>query len=475
MNPGTAVRIVDFFDIFIISVVLYFCILWLRERSSRIAFAGITLVAALYVAARTFNMYLTSFLFQAGFAALLVALVVVFQLDIRRAFERLALRNIFQFSRTATPIEQTVGTIVDSMFALAANSVGALVVIKGRESIDMHIRAGTELDGLVSTTLIRNIFSPRAPGHDGAMLVEGNRVKGFGFYLPLSMKSTRIGQTGGTRHAAAMGLAERSDSLVIVVSEERGKVSVAMHGELIRIESPDELRRRLTDFYAAHTPALRTSLRRLTSNPGTKTAAVVLSSALWLLFARQAETVSRGFDVPVEVRDIPSGWIIKSVDPSVVRVTLSGRERAFTDASDNFMVSLRPDTLAEGMQRLTISDQHIVRSEGLSVDNISPAAVKVAAYRTVERRLPVHVTLSGRPTAGRRIARASPQPDSVTVLLAASIEKPPERCTTEPVDLESVTADTVVRVRLRPIQDAQFVNLQQAQVRVSIEFEKRGK
>jgi uncharacterized protein (TIGR00159 family) len=468
------VRIADFFDISVIAVILYFGILWLRERSSRSAIGGILGVAALYACARTFDMYLTSFLFQAGFTALLVALVVVFQMDIRRLFERLASRPLFKLFETTKEVRQTSDVLVDAAFAMASKSIGALIVLKGQEAIDMHIRAGTQLDGLVTKQIITNIFYPRSPGHDGAMLIEGNRIRGFGMYLPLSMKSTRIG-TGGTRHSAALGMAERSDAFVIVVSEERGTVSVAYRGALHLADTPEKLHGMLVDFSATVSPDTRRRLKHLVENPGIKILSVVLAASLWMLFARRAESVSRSFEAPIEFRNVPDGWVIEETQPSVVRIALSGRKRMFETAENSLKISLEPDSLFDGVQNETITEDDVVRPAGLAVDKISPASVKIRAYKTTEVQIPVKVLFSGRMPRGMKLVKTKIEPETVRMLVRSASTLPPDSLTTEPVQLADIKNDTVVRARLKIPARMRLIDPAQPEVRVTLTVEKTEK
>jgi len=469
--------VVHFFyilDIAIISVFLYFCIEWLKERSSRSALGGILLIAAVYICAHTFDMYLTSFLFQAGFTALIVALVVVFQMDIRRLFERLAARHPFENPLRRKTSPETADVLVQAAFALAEKSIGALIVLKGREALDMHIRAGTPLDGMVSMQIITNIFYPRSPGHDGAMVIEGNRVKGFGVYLPLSVKATRIG-TGGTRHAAALGLAERSDALVIVVSEERGTVSVAWQGVLSVVDSPEKLRSRLAEFYAALSPDMRRKLRYVTSNPGTKILSVVLATALWFIFARHAESISRSFEAPIEFRKIPAGWIIEETQPPTARITLSGRERMFKNAENVLKISLTLDSLSEGVQNIAMLEDNVVRPAGLSVDKIAPASVRLRAYQTAEVQAPVKAQFGGRLPPKTRLVKARVEPERVKMLVRRAWGAIPDTIFTMPIGLSDIGQDTAVRVRLKLPAHARCIEPAQPEVRVVIDVEKEGK
>src|SRR5699024_10925097 len=137
----------------------------------------------------------------------------------------------------------------------------ALIVLKGKEEWDRHITGGVELQGQVSLPLLFSIFDPKTAGHDGALLIENGLITKFGTHLPLSTHLHKISR-GATRHAAALGLSERCDALVIVVSEERGVISVARQGQLIELDASSDLKSHLTEFWAELYEEKKNNLRQ---------------------------------------------------------------------------------------------------------------------------------------------------------------------------------------------------------------------
>ena len=208
-------RIQDILDIAIISVMISALLIWFKDRASRFVFLGITLLGAVYLLARFFQLYLTTVALQGFFTILLFVLVVIFQEDLRRFFERLAMLGRFRkrffavaaFNESAEIIAQTAAD-------LAHKRVGALIVLQGKDPLDRHLTGGSNLDGLLSQSLLESIFDPHSIGHDGAVLIDGNRVMRFGCHLPLSANAAQHGNLG-LRHTAALGLSERSDALCL--------------------------------------------------------------------------------------------------------------------------------------------------------------------------------------------------------------------------------------------------------------------
>ena len=323
-------RIADALDIALISIVLYTILVWFRTTASRSVAIGVSLLAVLYFAARLFDLYLTSLAFQTAFAALLVGLVVIFQEDMRRMLERLAsLGSLGQLKQRAN-LRPIVDLLVEAVFHLAESRTGALIALKGREPLGRHLDGGIVLDGRLSKPLLYSIFDAGSPGHDGAVVLAQDRVTLFGAHLPISKNQQEI-RGRGTRHSAAAGLAELSDALVIVVSEERGVVSVAQQGKLTVCESASALKGHVEDFYEQHFPQQSSGATRamLSKHWPLKVIALLVAVLAWFVFAYQPHTIQRTFVAPVEYRNVPQSLIVDELAANEVRITLSGGERAF--------------------------------------------------------------------------------------------------------------------------------------------------
>ncbi|MFB6374562.1 MAG: diadenylate cyclase, partial [Bradymonadaceae bacterium] len=241
-------RPADLLDIALVATALYFAFVWIRQRVSRAVGFGLGAVILAYVTAQLLDLYLTTMTFRVGLTFFLFGLILVFQDDIRRLFERL---RAFQFGGGRGEDHDSWGyldEIVAAVEQMAEETTGALIVMEGAEAIEVHTHGGRQLDGEVSRPLLRSIFDPDTDGHDGAVIVDNGRIERFGVHLPLATDGDKLG-AGGTRHAAALGLSERSDAMIIVVSEETGRVSVAREGTLRTVHSPDELDAQLADFF----------------------------------------------------------------------------------------------------------------------------------------------------------------------------------------------------------------------------------
>ena len=353
-------------DVCVVTVLVYSGLRWLRRRASRAVAICLLLVATLYVSALLLDMYLTLSAFRIGLTVILLALIIVFQQDIRRGFEQL---STWRFSGRSRAESGSVDTLLEAVNLLAKEEIGALLAIQGRQPIEPHISGGVPVGGRISIPLLHSIFHPATQGHDGAVLIDGDVIKKLGVHLPLSKNLSEVGRAG-TRHTAALGLAECCDALVIVVSEERGTISVAEESRLDAIESMGELKHKLDGFYGrrVQTPKELAQGNWLTANLGLKLLAVAIACGLWFLFAYDVETLRRTFrDVPIELRNVADGWVVRDTFPSVAQVTLSGSERAFTRLNPSDLKASIDLSDVQGTADISLTKEHFELPTGLSL------------------------------------------------------------------------------------------------------------
>src|SRR6476620_575145 len=208
-TPFFNIGIADIADVFVVAVLLYTVTAWLKQTRAAFIIRGIFILAAVYIIARYFDLQLTAWLFQGFFAIFLIIIVVIFQEELRQIFERIAVWSLT--TKAARPLRSdAVDILVSTLADLAKEKIGALVVVEGRDPIDRHIMGGIELGGKISEPLLKSIFDPHSPGHDGSAIIENERISRFAAHLPLSNDFQQLVNVG-TRHSAALGLAELSD------------------------------------------------------------------------------------------------------------------------------------------------------------------------------------------------------------------------------------------------------------------------
>lgn len=235
-------------EIAIIAFLIYHIMIWFKNTRAWTLLKGILVILAFTFIAWMLKLDTILWILENTALIASTAIVIIFQPELRKALEQLGSKNIitdllpFESSRPAEGVmtEKTINELVRASVELAKAKTGALMVIEKEVSLKDIERTGIEIDGLVTSQLLINIFEHNTPLHDGAVVIRGNRVVAATCYLPLS-DNTSINKALGTRHRAAVGISEVTDSLTIVVSEETGRISLAENGQLIRITDADSL------------------------------------------------------------------------------------------------------------------------------------------------------------------------------------------------------------------------------------------
>ena len=464
-------RIEDVLDVILIWIMISALLIWFKDRASRFVFLGIIFLGGVYLLARFFQLYLTTVVLQAFFAILLFVLVVIFQEDLRRFFERLAMLGRFpkQFFAT-TPFEQSADIITQTAADLARRRVGALIVLQGDDPLDRHLTGCIPLDGQLSQPLLESIFDPHSPGHDGAVLIDNNRVVRFGCHLPLSDNAARHGNLG-LRHTAALGLSERSDAICIVVSEERGTLSLAKGERLTQMANASALHVELEDFFAKRAPLDKSKpvQRWLKENQREKLIAIALACVLWLVFGYQRETIRRDFTVPVEYANVPAEWVLEEPKTTEVKVMLMGPAQAFRLLSpQSLRITLDLSHTRPGTQELRLTSDLVKTPSNLAVTSITPERIRVVTSGLLPVTIPIEVLTQNTPPPGIAVEGMEVTPASVKALIPHSLRSKRVRLLTDPIDLSQLNGQRVFTPTLRHPVEVRFPGGKKPTVRVII-------
>ena len=383
----TEVRLSDVLDVVIVATLIWVGIAWLQNTRARLSLLGIAILGGFYLLAQQFEFQLTSWLLQGFFAVVVLIVVIVFQDDLRRLFERIAIWGLRRQAPKLTP--DIIGTLVSAAARLAQQRTGALIVVPGREPLDRHVEGGTDLNGRASEALLLSLFDSNSPGHDGAVILQGDLVSRFGVHLPLSRDWDRLGP-GGTRHAAALGIAERTDAVCVAVSEERGVISIAQAGELIQLPNVEALAKRMHDFIETvqPNPTAETGLsaRRIARRWGEALIALVLASFLWFVAIPGATITTSSREVPIQIENLPEGYELVKIEPPTVEVVLEGRRRDLYLSSTEDLHAVVDVLLVQlGRRTFQIGPELIAHPAGLRVIEVRPHQFKLAVKSTDSR------------------------------------------------------------------------------------------
>lgn len=248
-----SIRWVDIVEILLIAFLMYHILVWVKNTRAWSLLKGIIVIAVFILIAAYFQMNTILWIVQNAFGVAVTAVVVILQPELRKALEELGQKNIissiipFETNRTSEEgrfSDKTINEITKACVEMGKVKTGALIVIEQNQSLSEYERTGIDVDGIVTSQLLINIFEKNTPLHDGAVIIRGNRITSATCYLPLS-DNMALSKDLGTRHRAGVGISEATDSMTVIVSEETGKISVAYKGELERSLDGDRLKERL--------------------------------------------------------------------------------------------------------------------------------------------------------------------------------------------------------------------------------------
>lgn len=254
----------DALEIVIIAVLLYEVMVWIKDTRSWMLFKGIVLLLVFVLFASILNLTTILWIAEKTLNVGIIAVMIVFQPELRKALEQIGRKNIFSDliigdeSKNVNErfSDRTINELIKATYDLAKTKTGALIVIEQDVPLNEYERTGIDIDSVISSQLLINIFEHNTPLHDGAVIIRRNRIVSATCYLPLS-DNMELSKELGTRHRAGVGVSEVTDSLTIVVSEETGKVSVAMEGKIYRNIDGEQLRKYLITAQNKKTDAKR--------------------------------------------------------------------------------------------------------------------------------------------------------------------------------------------------------------------------
>jgi diadenylate cyclase len=244
-------RIIDLLDIIIVAVIFYKLLMLIRETRAEQLIKGLIVLLVVLNLSKWMKMHMVNYILENTMTVGVIALLVVFQPELRRALEYIGRTRWLSVSISEVireEIKENINQIVTAVTTLSRSKTGALIVMERETGLNEIVDTGTLIDGKVSAELIANIFFHNAPLHDGAILIKKEKIMAASCFLPLSTKAD-LSRELGTRHRAALGMIENSDAIVIVVSEETGAISIAMDGVLKRFLDSNDLEQILTDCF----------------------------------------------------------------------------------------------------------------------------------------------------------------------------------------------------------------------------------
>jgi len=441
----------DVADILVISFIVHRLFLLLRGTAALQIILGLLFLWLFQGIAKTAGLILTSWFFQGIGAVAVLVIVVVFRNEIR---ELLIQTNPVRFflGRPQETRAAHVDSIIESVFKLAKTRTGALIVLRNRDHLKGYLREGFELDGRFNPQIIESIFAKQSPVHDGAIIIRGNRIAQLGTYLPLTQKEG-LPHYFGARHRAAIGLSEVSDAIVLVVSEERGDVSVVHRGKVEVMRDHQQLQNALGRLLLGFKPEKkpRSRGRAWLGHAGGLLLTFLLVSTVWGIYSgSQLSLISATSSI--DFRNISENLILTETSIDKVEVQLTGKRRLVdTLKPEQLRAFLDLEELDPGVHRVPLNLDNVELPLGLEVVRVTPSAVRLKIEQRIEKEVSVKAKIVGIPPAGHQIEKINVSPKAVKISGPKSTLRAIKTLNTEQVDLgkmETLEGKRVVEVPL---------------------------
>jgi len=380
----------DIVDILFLTIVAYQLYVWFRESRALRVIIGLVALGGIYSIAKFWDLFLTTWVFQILWQVLLILLLILFQAEIRQVLEKVSpmrylrsRRRVFQ-KTLAKELSQT-------LFELAAERTGALIVLTRNDNPSEFVHAGQTIMALPEAALIKSIFNRHAPAHDGAVVITQDRITQMGCILPLS-KDESLPEKYGTRHRAALGLSEVTDAVCLVVSEERSEVATVVEGKIVTWQNPEALAGHLGEIIGGpelRVPNLKGFLKGIfVNNWRTKLGALALVTIAWLILASQQEA-DITITTPVQHTNIPSDLTLGPGSTPTVDLTVSGQRNAIRNLKEqDVQVSVDLSDITSGRHLIKLSAKNIFLPFGVNIDRVAPQKIMVNLRSPSEEQEP---------------------------------------------------------------------------------------
>lgn len=438
----SSIRWQDIVDITLNSYILFRLYVLFRGTNTFRVLVGIALLWFFQRIAVFCGLIITSWAIQAITAVAALIIIVVFRNEIRSVLQARNLKSIlWGFSRkiVSTPVE----IIVESVFELAQKRIGALIVLPGKNDLEDVVQSGIPWHGSVSKEMIMSIFWHDNPVHDGAAIIQGNRVSEVGVILPLSRRND-IPSYYGTRHKAALGLAESTDALVILVSEERGNVLVARGSEFTVVNQKKKLIQMLREHAGVPTKEVDYLRKERIETSIAALVCLLFVIGIWFSFSRGLETLIT-LEVPVEYMNRDPGMEILDTSVNTVNIHLGGSGSLIkTIQPEQVKVKLDLDKAVVGSNIFTITNDNISLPPGVSLKKVEPSVVEVTLDVPIEKELPVQVDWAGRLPEHLILTKVNLDPEKIRVIGPNQILKNITTIYTEKVPLDNIKKTGII-------------------------------
>ncbi len=433
LEPLTSViRWQDVIDILLNAYILFrFYVLFRGTQVMRVM-VGLAFFWLFQRVATQMGLVVTSWAMQGIIAAAALIIIIIFRNEIRNVLQAQNLQAILwgiPRKNTLTPVD----ILTESVNELSRRRTGALIILPGKEDVRNLVQGGVEWQGLISKEMLLSVFWKGNPVHDGAVLVEGRRITRVGVILPLSLRQD-LPRRFGTRHRAALGLAQNSDAMVIVVSEETGNIVLTEGDEITEIHDARELRNKLRRHLGITGEPAKGVKRETVELTAAGLICLVCMGGIWFSFTKGMETL-RAIEVPVEFANREAGLDVFGTSASMVNLYLSGAGPLIKNIQpDQVKVAVDLGQADIGANTFNLSSKNVSLPPGIRLNRMEPTILTVNLDKMAVKEFPVQVNWVGRPPEGMLIKSAGLSPSTIRLVGASRQLEALHTVYTEPVD-----------------------------------------
>lgn len=432
-------------DILLLTLLIFFLYRTIKTTGTGKIFFGILIAAGLFIVARMLDLKGIEWIYSNLSQILLLALIIIFQPELRKIFERAASIRRRDLGTEAPKLSPVLS---DAVFALAKQRRGALFVFPGQDSVKAWTSEGIRLDAVISFPLLMSIFDPNSPGHDGAIIIESGKVSSFGVRLPLS-DSNKLPQEFGTRHHAGLGLAEVTDALVIAVSEERGVVSLFYEGNYEPIKDKNDLAARIIKHWNSVAPYQFFNQKDVSKRRTITQIAIsfVFAFLFWsTVVLTQSELKEMIYTIPVDYISMPRNYTIEGALAAEITVNLLGSNvdlNRINPSQLRAVVDL--SKMTPGAKSIRINEENLNLPKQVRVARTRPAAIQLNIIEMREIDVAIKPQFIGSLPEGLVIDSLAVIPERIKVLAPAdSVQQDSIVLLTTPIFLETISQSTKI-------------------------------
>ena len=440
----------DIIDILVVGYFLFRLYVLFRGTYVFRVIIGIGFLWIFQRIAASLGLIVTSWAMQGIIAFAAITIIVVFRNEIKNVLQTKDLGAIlWGFSHKAhqTPVD----IITESVYELANKKIGALLVLPAKDDLQELVQGGIQWRGVLSKEMLLSIFWPDNPAHDGAAILRGNKIMEVGVILPLSRRSD-LPSAYGTRHRAAIGLSEKTDSLIIVVSEETGSVIAVKDGQIAEIKTNIELGNILQDHTGIAPVDKGIREKEYLQLSVAALAILIFVTGTWFSFSRGLETLI-SMDVPIEYMNRNPGMELLESSINTVNLSLSGSGALIKSIKpDQVKVRIDLDKSVIGLNSYTITHENITLPPGAILKKVDPNVVDVTLDVPVRKELPIQVDWIGKLPQHLILEDITIKPEQISVVGGSRILEQISTIYTEKITLDGLTAsgEMVIKLALNP-------------------------